>query len=66
MATIKTPRNPHATDDTRGPNAPATIDPGFDDPFRNPGGDVARPGGYAGKRYDKLPDPWGYPVAPRR
>jgi hypothetical protein len=66
MANIRTPGAPRATDDTRGPNAPMTIDPGFDDPFRNPAGDVGSPRDYAGKRRDKLPDPYGYPVSPRR
>lgn len=57
MPTIKQPRNPKPSDDVKGPNFPGSIDPGFDNPYRNPSGDVSGPGDHAGRK--PVPaDPW--------
>lgn len=47
---IKSPGRRMPTDDVTGPNWPGTTDPGFDRPFRNPGGDVGSTTDYVGKK----------------
>lgn len=49
MSTIKTPKDPTPSNEVMGPNWPGTIDPGFNDEFRDPGGDVGKPGRVAGR-----------------
>lgn len=58
MPTIPPPRNPKPSGDVRGPNHPATVDPGFDDPFRDRGGDVGRVGRVAGRKPVQPRMPW--------
>lgn len=65
MATIKTPRDPRPSDDTCGPNFPSSIDPGFNDPYRNKGGDTVGAGDFAGRRKAEPRDPWGWPISRR-
>ena len=62
MPNIPPPRNPKTSDDVRGPNSPGTVDPGFNDPFRNPGGDVGRVGRVTGRRPAETRDPYGWPI----
>lgn len=61
MPTIRPPRDPQPTEDTRGPNHPSTVDPGFDSPYRDKGGDTVGPGDFAGRkrRRDPAQWPWG-------
>ncbi len=62
MSTIKPPKDPKPSDDVVGPNFPGSVDPGFDDPYRDPGGDVGRVGRVAGRRPMKPRDRWGFPI----
>lgn len=62
MTTIKTPRDPKPSEEVMGPNHPATTDPGFKDPWRDPGGDVGKPGRVAGRGSPPTnPWPWATP-----
>lgn len=57
---IKEPRNPRPTGDTRGPNFPSSVDPGFDNPMRDKGGDTAGAGDVAGRKPAQKPGWWNY------
>ena len=52
---IGQPRNPRVSDETRGPNSPDTVDPGFNNPYRNPKGDVGGPGRVTGRETEREP-----------
>ena len=59
---IKPPRGPKISGDTIGPNAPGTVDPGFNDPYRNPAGDTVGDGDFAGRKKERPRDPYGFPI----
>ena len=50
MPKIKSPGNKFPTDEVRGPNWVGTTDPGFEDAYRNKGGDVGSTTDYVGKK----------------
>ena len=58
MPIIRPPRsNPQPTEDVRGPNFPESVDPGFDDAYRNPRGDVGSVRDFVGQKPEKKPGP---------
>lgn len=58
MANIPDPKPPRVTGDTVGPNWPGTVNPGFDNPYRDKGGDTVGAGDYAGRKKSDTPSPW--------
>lgn len=55
MPTIRQPRNPRVSGETVGPNSPDTVNPNFDSPYRDPGGDVGGPGRVTGRADKEKP-----------
>lgn len=55
---IKPPRDPKPTGDVRGPNFPSSVDPGFNDPYRDKSGDTVGAGDHAGRKPMQKRNPW--------
>ena len=62
MPNIRPPRDPRPTGDVKGPNEPANVDPGFNNPYRDTGGDTVGAGDWAGRKPVVKRDIWGYPI----
>ena len=50
MPNIKQPRVPRPSEDVKGPNHPETVNPSFNDPYRDKDGDTVGAGDYAGRQ----------------